>query len=688
MNILQIVPRLDLGGVERGVLDFSEYLIKNGYKSVVISAGGRLVKELEKQGAFHYTLPVDKKSLFSILYCIKEVKKIILREKIDIVHSRSRVPHWIGFFATLKSPAQFVVTAHGYYSKHLFSKIILLPKVIIVPSKSLATYLVEELGVLYSKIVVIPRGLKIENFSFKEPSLKGFDSLKLCYIGRISPLKGIEYFIEATEELVKDSPSLKAFIVGEASKKYLPYKEFLKRKVLKSGLSQNIEFLGRREPQEVLEEAHFLVLPSLVPESFGRVIIEAQAKGTLSLATNLGGPSEIIKDKETGFLVPALDAWEIAQLIKKVFTNPSLYSQIVFRARQEVEDNYTLEKMAEKTLEVYRKTHHKLNILVIKLSSLGDVVLGTATFKTLKREFPNSYLAVLCSRSYIGVIDNLDFIDELFIYEDKNWRLRELIRLSSLLRKRAFDIVLDLQNNYFSHLLSFLIFPKKSIGFKRKLSFLLDKKEDFEWVKKLGPLDSQRRLLNILGIEKIDAPSLKISTESSSLIDEVLKEAGFQGSFLVGINVEASSKWKTKNLKEPFLVKLINYLLSKGTKIVLIGRRSSFSKAERIKENSPRDILNLCGKTNLKELIALISKVNLFISPDSAPLHIAISLKIPSVGIFGPTSPEKHLILGEEVFIVRKKISCLGCYKKTCRKSLCMEIETEEFSPIIERLIP
>ncbi|HEC70007.1 MAG TPA: glycosyltransferase [Candidatus Omnitrophica bacterium] len=686
MNILQIVPKLELGGVERGVLDFSEYLIKQGHKSVVISSGGSLVKDLEKKGAFHYTLPVHKKSLFSFFYCIREVKKIIFKEKIEIVHSRSRVPHWIGCFASLKTPAQFLITAHGYYSQHFFSKIVRLPKVVIAPSKSLAKYLVEELKVLPSKIRVIPRGLKIEDFSFKEPSFRDFSLLKIGYIGRISPVKGVEYFIGAVNELVRDYPGLKAYIVGEASKKHLAYKEFLQKKVKKLGLSENIRFLGKTDPRKILEEIHFLVLPSLIPESFGRVIIEAQAKGVVCVATDLGGPKELIKDSQTGFLVPGLDSSGIAEKIKESFKNKSLYAQIVFRARRQVEENYTLEKMAEKTLEVYNKLSKQINILVIKLSSLGDVVLGTATFRTLKKYFPHSYLAVLCSRAYLPIIENLDFIDELFIYEDKIHRLKELAKLSSVLRERSFDVVLDLQNNYFSHLLSYLIFPKMSIGFKRKWGFLIDKKEDFKKAKELGPLQSQKKLLNLLGIDDIEKPFLKVDKLALSKVEEVLEEAKFTDSFLVGINVEASAKWKTKNLKPPFLRLLVDFLTGKGLKVVLIGRKESFLKAENLRKEFSQNVLNLCGKTNLKELVSLISKLNLFISSDSAPLHIAVALNKPSIGVFGPTLPQRHIVLGERVFVVKKNLPCLGCYKKSCRHSLCMEIAPEEFSPFIERL--
>ncbi|MBU2063374.1 MAG: glycosyltransferase, partial [Candidatus Omnitrophica bacterium] len=100
MNILQILPALESGGVERGTLELTRYLIAQGHKAVVISCGGRMTEDLAGMGGKHYCLDVHRKSLFSILKLIPKVARIINEEKIDIVHARSRVPAWIAFFAT------------------------------------------------------------------------------------------------------------------------------------------------------------------------------------------------------------------------------------------------------------------------------------------------------------------------------------------------------------------------------------------------------------------------------------------------------------------------------------------------------------------------------------------------------------------------------------------------------------
>src|SRR3989344_9596080 len=99
MNILQVVPELKSGGVERGTVDFAKTLAKQGHRSVIVSAGGPLVNSFLDSGVVHYTLPVHRKSLWSIWKCSKALSTIIRKENIEIVHARSRVPGWAAYLA-------------------------------------------------------------------------------------------------------------------------------------------------------------------------------------------------------------------------------------------------------------------------------------------------------------------------------------------------------------------------------------------------------------------------------------------------------------------------------------------------------------------------------------------------------------------------------------------------------------
>src|SRR5579862_5114277 len=147
MNILQILPELNVGGVETDVVNLAKCLVARGHKSVVVSNGGQLVEVLESQGSKHYILPVHKKNIFTALRCIGKLVSIIHAEKIDIVDAHSRVPAWIAFFACRRTQAHLVTTCHGYYSDHLFSRVSGWGKLVITISDVIGRHMVQDFKV-------------------------------------------------------------------------------------------------------------------------------------------------------------------------------------------------------------------------------------------------------------------------------------------------------------------------------------------------------------------------------------------------------------------------------------------------------------------------------------------------------------------------------------------------------------
>ena len=159
MKILQILPELNVGGVETGTLDLAKYLLRRGHKAVVVSAGGSLVKDLEVMGVKHYRLPVHNKSLFSMIKSIGPLADIIRKEGIDIVHARSRAPAWIAYFACRRTKTVFITTCHGYYTKHLFSYVMGWAKRVIVLSNVIARHMLEDFAVPLERIRLVPRSV-------------------------------------------------------------------------------------------------------------------------------------------------------------------------------------------------------------------------------------------------------------------------------------------------------------------------------------------------------------------------------------------------------------------------------------------------------------------------------------------------------------------------------------------------
>ena len=207
MNILQILPKLDVGGVETGTIDLSKELIKRGHKVIVVSGGGKLVNNLIEMNVRHIELPVHKKSPFTIASSIKQLETIIKEERVDIVHSRSRVPNIIAFFASRHTGAKFITTAHGYYSNHFISRVTGWARFVIVASSVIGRHMIEDFGVPHERVRLIPRGVDLDKFKFNAPDNSSKSEYRIGVIGRVTPIKGHGFFLQAIARVVRLFPA-------------------------------------------------------------------------------------------------------------------------------------------------------------------------------------------------------------------------------------------------------------------------------------------------------------------------------------------------------------------------------------------------------------------------------------------------------------------------------------------------
>lgn len=683
MNILQVLPELNVGGVETGAIDLSKYLVKQGHKVVVVSNGGKLVKELESLGARHYQLPVHKKSFFNIFKMILKLEEVIKKEEIEIVHARSRVPAWIAFFAARKANRIFITTCHGYYKKHPFSYVMGWGKSVICPSNVIARHMIEDFSVPLERIKLIPRSVDLERFQFMDPVKKRTEEFNVGIIGRFTPIKGHLYFIKAMAKLHRPVPKLKIWIVGDAPLSKQNYKEQIQVLIRRLGLWHCTQFLGtQRNIPEILAHLDLLVLPTITQEAFGRVIIEAQASGVPVIATKIGGIVDIIEDNKTGLLVPPGDDYSIAEAALKIFKDKDLAGSLARAAFKNVQEKYNLELMVKSTFSVYEQTLRDKKILIIKLSSLGDMILSTAALKAIREKFPEDYkITLLTSKESKDVVLGCPYIDELIVYDYKNKDkgLSGLWRFSYLLRKKNFDMVIDLQNNRLSHILSFLSLALNRYGYdNKKLSFLLNHRiEDNK--QPVGPLEHQFKILNMLGINLGNYfPEIWPSNEDAKYIDGFLNSQWLsQSNKIVGINMNASARWVTKSWPMPYMLKLCDELSRRDIRVILTGTNEDFKQAN-ILANTLKNakIINVCGKTTINQLAYLIKKCDVYISADSAPLHIAAAVHTPFAALFGPTDPRRHLARPKKYVLIKKDLPCGPCYKPKCKDKKCMNLIT------------
>lgn len=673
MRILQILPELNVGGVETGTVDFANYLVENGHKSVVISNGGRLVAKLEEEGSRHYALPVHKKSLPTAWRMIEKVRAIINKEKIQIVHARSRVPAWIAYFACRKTRAMFITTCHGFYRHPWYSQVMGWSKLVIVPSEAIARHMIDTYHVPAERIRCIPRSVDMSRFEGIKRRKRKDGSFVVTILGRLTPLKGHPYFLQAMARVMRQVPHVKIWVIGDAPQKKPEYREELEKQATRLGLRNNIEFLGNRaDVPQLLSRSDVLCFASTEPESFGRAIVEAQAAHVPVVATKVGGVLDIIEDGRTGYLVLPKDAAAMADKVLHIYQHPKEVRKITEAAYAKVLEHYTIDQMAGSTIKVYKEMLRMVNILVLKISSIGDVVLVTASLKALRQKYPRAKIYCLVGSESRKILSNCPYLDGIIVYDHRGkergyW---PLWKLSRKLRGYRFDRAIDFQNNRKSHLLAFLSMARETYGFDNgKWSGLLTDPVPND-NPDLPAVQHQFQVLQQLQIEYDPELRLELwpTKQDRQYVDAFFDEEWLGNARnIVGINVAASPKWQTKNWPPDYIVELCDKLAAKNVRVILTGAEGDRELAKYIHEKAKSKPTISAGKTDILQLAALIARCKVYVTPDSAPLHVAAAIDTPVIALFGPTDSRRHVPPAQQLAVYQRKLPCAPCYSGQCK---------------------
>lgn len=358
MHIVQILPELNQGGVERGVVELSRELVKRGHQSTVISAGGSQAAQIEKDGGRHITLGVCSKNPLTVPFRVRKLQTAISKLQPDILHARSRVPAWLVWFANRKLKIPFVTTVHGFNSVSPYSRIMTQGDAVICVSHPVKKFIQENYGTPEEKITVIHRGIDPAEFDPAKLDQNWINSFKTKYdlngkfvvtaAGRITELKDYETFIRAVATCAQKIPDIRGLIVGGVRHDKQAYYERLLALVNELHAEKQIIFAGSHSQMpELYALSDVLVSSSKKPESFGRTLIEAMAMNTPVIASRHGGALDIIIEGQNGFLFQPGSHPELADKIAKAF-------QFDFsNLREYVERQFSLERMVETELRLY-----------------------------------------------------------------------------------------------------------------------------------------------------------------------------------------------------------------------------------------------------------------------------------------------------------------------------------------------
>ena len=308
LHIVQLIPALNEGGVERGVVELNTYLIKKGYKSSIITAEGKQIQKIISDGGNVHLINIASKNPIIFVLSLFKLKKCLQTIQPDILHARSRIPAWQTYLINRSLKIPFITTVHGFNHISIYSEIMTKGDVVIAVSNPVKNYIIKNYRVSSNKIRVVHRGIDLNVFNPNMLDLKWIQLFKNKYnlndhfvisiIGRITELKGHTTYLKCLFRLKKNK-KIKGLIVGGIPSNSAYFNK-LRRLITELNLQDDVIFTGSQSKlPEIYHLSNMVVSCSNKPESFGRVITEAMAMNTPVIATKHGGSLDIIpKDRE------------------------------------------------------------------------------------------------------------------------------------------------------------------------------------------------------------------------------------------------------------------------------------------------------------------------------------------------------------------------------------------------------
>jgi glycosyltransferase involved in cell wall biosynthesis len=367
-TVMQVLPALVQGGVERTSIEIASAVSEAGGRCIIVSAGGPMLHDVTRARAEHITLPVDSKNPFIMYTNVFRLAKIIRDNNVDIVHARSRAPAWSAWVAAKRCGVPFVTTFHGVYSlggrlKRHYNGIMTKGQRVIANSTFVAAHIRRNYGIRLSKLRIIHRGVDLNRFDANKVTPQRVvelandwrleDGLPVIMLpGRLTRWKGQVLFIKAVAALGRKD--IRCLLVGSDQGRS-NYRREVEDLIADNDLNEVVRIIDNcNDMPAAYMLTDVVVSASTDPEAFGRIIPEAQALGRPVIATNHGGALETVIQGKTGWLVPPGDAQALTSAIECVLAlDEDARKELAQKAVANVREKFSKTAMCDKTLAVY-----------------------------------------------------------------------------------------------------------------------------------------------------------------------------------------------------------------------------------------------------------------------------------------------------------------------------------------------
>jgi glycosyltransferase involved in cell wall biosynthesis len=374
-TLLQVVPELETGGAEQTTLDVARAVIAAGGKALVATRGGRMTARLEADGARLAQMPVQSKNPLVMLGNAARLVDLIRNQGVSLVHARSRAPAFSALAAAQFTHTPFIATYHGVYKaqsglKRWYNAVMTRGDLVIANSDYTRDHVLAEHGLDPDRVVSIPRGVDLDRFnpSWVTPDrvealreswgiAAGDTRTRFLLAGRLTRIKGHLTIIEAAAQMKGQGRDDFLILFAGDDQGRTGYGEELAKAVADAGLTDRIRIVGHCDdmPAAYLL-ADVAILPTTVPESFGRAAVEPQAMGRPVIASNHGGTTETVADGVSGWLVAPGEAkpWATAML-RAIDIGPGRRSEMGLSGMNRTRQLYRVDAMCEATLAAYER---------------------------------------------------------------------------------------------------------------------------------------------------------------------------------------------------------------------------------------------------------------------------------------------------------------------------------------------
>ncbi|MBX3496865.1 MAG: glycosyltransferase family 4 protein [Parvibaculum sp.] len=375
--ILQVVPALETGGAERTTVDVARAVVAAGGRAIVASRGGRMVPELEAAGGTHFEMAVHSKNPVVMALNVERLTRLIAREKVGLVHARSRAPAWSALAAARRAGIPFVTTYHSRVHekprlKVFYNSVMTRGDAVIANSEFTASRIRAIHAPDEARIFTVPRGVDIDGLAPEAVApgrvealcgrwgLDGASGVVFLHPARLTRWKGQSVSIEAARLLrMRGVTGFSVLLAGDAQGRD-NYADGLRQEVRSAGLDAHVHLTGHCDDMAAAYALSDVVLsPSIEAEPFGRTAVEAQAAARPVIVSDAGGQRETVltgAGAATGLCVPPADAAALADAMAQLIAlGPEGRAAMGARGRAHAAAHYSVAAMCDTTLGIYAR---------------------------------------------------------------------------------------------------------------------------------------------------------------------------------------------------------------------------------------------------------------------------------------------------------------------------------------------